>query len=114
MTSRDRMLTALSNGRPDRLPCQVHGWMEYYLKRYLGGMDWWQAYERFDMDYAIYVEPRYLYSDRDLAKWRVERRELGVDSDLRVDVQYAGAAPLIFVPEIDWRAFRGPNIIDAY
>ena len=27
MTSRERMLTALANGRPDRLPCQVHGWM---------------------------------------------------------------------------------------
>ena len=25
MTSRERMLTALANGRPDRLPCQVHG-----------------------------------------------------------------------------------------
>ena len=26
MTSRERMLIALSNGRPDRLPYQVHGW----------------------------------------------------------------------------------------
>jgi hypothetical protein len=75
------MLTALNNGRPDRLPCQVHGWMDYYLKRYLGGMDWWQAYEKFDMDYAIYVSPRYSYSDRDLARWRVERKELGTDAD---------------------------------
>ncbi len=81
MNSRERMLTALNNGRPDRLPCQVHGWMDYYLKRYLGGMDWWQAYEKFDMDFAIYVSPRYTYSDRDLARWRVERKELGVDAD---------------------------------
>jgi len=36
MTSRERMLTALNNGRPDRLPCQVHGWMPYYLHNYLG------------------------------------------------------------------------------
>jgi len=43
MTSRERMLTALNNGRPDRLPCQVHGWMPYYLQHYLNGMDWWQA-----------------------------------------------------------------------
>jgi uroporphyrinogen-III decarboxylase len=75
------MLTALNNGRPDHLPCQVHGWMTYYLNHYLGGMDWWQAYEKFDMDYAIYVSPKYVYSDRDLAKWRVDRRELGVDAD---------------------------------
>ena len=81
MNSRERMLTALNNGRPDRLPCQVHGWMQYYLDHYLGGMDWWQAYAKFGMDYAIYVSPRYTYSDRDLAHWRVERKELGVDAD---------------------------------
>ncbi|MEJ5200079.1 MAG: uroporphyrinogen decarboxylase family protein [Anaerolineae bacterium] len=81
MNSRERMLTALNNGRPDRLPCQVHGWMTYYLNHYLGGMDWWQAYEKFGMDYAMYVSPRYIYSDRDLARWRVDRRELGVDED---------------------------------
>ena len=40
------MLTALSNERPDRLPCQVHGWMDYYLNHYLDGMDWWEAYDR--------------------------------------------------------------------
>ncbi len=81
MNSRERMLTALNNGRPDRLPCQVHGWMQYYLDHYLGGMDWWQAYEKFGMDYAIYVSPRYTYTDRDLARWRIERKELGKDAD---------------------------------
>jgi hypothetical protein len=75
------MLTALNNGRPDRLPCQVHGWMTYYLNHYLGGMDWWQAYEKFGMDFAIYVSPRYIYSDHDLAQWRRERVELGADAD---------------------------------
>ncbi|MBI5093267.1 MAG: hypothetical protein HZB26_12610 [Candidatus Hydrogenedentes bacterium] len=81
MTSRERMMIALGNGRPDRLPCQVHGWMDYYLKHYLGGMDWWQAYERFGMDYAIYVSPDYIYNERDRAKWVVERRDLGVDAE---------------------------------
>ncbi len=81
MNSRERMLTALNNGRPDRLPCQVHGWMTYYLDHYLAGMDWWQAYEKFGMDYAIYVSPRYIYSDRDLTQWRPERVESGADAD---------------------------------
>ncbi len=72
MTSRERMLTALKNGRPDRLPCQVHGWMPYYLKNYLGGMDQWQAFERFGMDYAIYVSPLYSYDEKDMANWLVE------------------------------------------
>ncbi len=80
MTSRERMLTALSNGRPDRLPCQVHGWMDYYLHHYLGGMDWWQAYERFGMDIAMYVSPQYRYDEKNLANWIVERLDMGVDS----------------------------------
>ena len=42
MTSRERMLTALDNGRGDRLPCQVHGWMGYYLAHTLDGADWYQ------------------------------------------------------------------------
>ncbi|MBE0699781.1 MAG: hypothetical protein IH586_22875 [Anaerolineaceae bacterium] len=81
MTPRERMLTALSNGRPDRLPCQVHGWMTYYLNHYLGGIDWWQAYDRFGMDKAIYVSPHYIYADKDFANWRVERSSLGKESD---------------------------------
>ena len=80
MTSRERMLTALANGRPDRLPCQVHGWMAYYLKNCLGGMDWWQASGRFGLDFAIYVEPTYEYADRDLENWVVNHQDLGVDS----------------------------------
>lgn len=80
MTSRERMLCALNNGRPDRLPCQVHGWMDYYLKTYLNGMDWWQAYEKFDMDFAIYVSPKYVYSERELSNWNVETRDMGKDA----------------------------------
>lgn len=81
MNSRERMMIALENGRPDRLPCQVHGWMDYYLKTYLNDTDWFNAYKRFDMDYAIYVSPEYKYNDADLAKWQVNRTELGQDED---------------------------------
>jgi uroporphyrinogen decarboxylase len=79
MTSRERMMIALENGRPDRLPCQVHGWMDFYLKKYLGGADWWQAYDRFGMDVAMYVSPEYRYDEKDLARWQADRKELGVD-----------------------------------
>lgn len=81
MTSRERMLTALANGRPDRLPCQVHGWMPYYLKTYLGDCDWYGAYARFGMDYAIYVSPRYIFAEKDQADWRCEYTDLGTDRD---------------------------------
>ena len=74
------MLTALSNGRPDRLPCQVHGWMPYYLTNYLGGMDPYQAFEKFDMDFAIYVSPSYSWDERQLADWQVDHRDLGTDA----------------------------------
>ena len=79
MTSRERTIIALENGRPDRLPCQVHGWMDYYLKHYLGGMDWYQAYAKFDMDCVIYDNPDYIYDDKTLANWVVQRKDRGKD-----------------------------------
>jgi hypothetical protein len=81
MTPRERILTALDNGKPDRLPGQVHNWMGYYLKNYLGGCDHFQAYERFGLDMAIYVGPRFIYDEKDLAKWQAERTNLGADPD---------------------------------
>jgi len=79
MTGRERFLTAINNKKPDRLPCQVHGWMDYYLNTYLNGMDQYQAYEYFDMDPVIYVWPDYIYNDSDRANWVVDHRELETD-----------------------------------
>jgi hypothetical protein len=81
MTSRERLLTALSNAKPDRLPGQVHNWMGYYLKHYLGGVGPYEAYERFGLDMAIYTGARYDYDEKDLACWQVERTDLGTDLD---------------------------------
>jgi len=72
MTSRQRLLAALSNQRPDRLPCQVHSWMPYYLENYLDGIDQWQAYERFDMDMVIYNYLTPVFDESDQAHWAVE------------------------------------------
>ncbi len=79
MTSRERMLTVLENGRPDRLPGQVHSWMRYYLQNFLGGCDQFEAYERFGLDMAIYSGPSWIYSDRDLANWQESDTFLGTD-----------------------------------
>ena len=81
MTSRERLLAAIHNEKPDRLPVQVHGWMAYYLKRYLGGIDQWQAYERFGMDTVIYTGPRETYSDTDRASWNDVSGPVTTDSD---------------------------------
>lgn len=81
MTPRERMLTAINNGKPDRLPGQVHGWMGYYLNTYLGGVGQFEAYERFGLDMAIYTGPSLKFDERDLANWRLENKRLGQDSE---------------------------------
>lgn len=81
MTGRERFLAAVNNQKPDRLPCQVHSWMEYYLKTYLNNMDQYQAYDFFGMDPVIYVGPEFIFDEKDLAKWEVKYRELGEDAD---------------------------------
>ncbi len=37
-----------------------------------------------------------------------------IDSNMRVSVREEGAAPLVFMPEIDWEKFAERTIIDAY
>ena len=64
MTGRERFLTALHNGKPDRLPCQVHSWMDYYRNTYLGGCDQFAAYEYFGMDPVIYLNPKPVSAER--------------------------------------------------
>ena len=85
MTGRERLLTAINNQRPDRLPCQVHSWMSCYLKTVLNGMDQYQAYEHFGMDPVIYVRPEYEYSEKDLSNWNVSYREAAIDADGNTD-----------------------------
>ena len=78
LTGRERFLLALANEKPDRLPCQVHDWMAYYLATYLGGIDPLSAYERFGMDPVFYVTPRYEYRATDLTNWTIKRTDLGL------------------------------------
>lgn len=79
MTGRERLLCALNNQKADHLPAQIHGWMDYYLKTYLGGKNQWEAYEYFDADLSIYLTPEFIYDDKDLANWQTKRYDLGTD-----------------------------------
>ena len=79
MTGRERLLTAINKGKPDRLPCLIHAWVDYHLKTYMNGMDQFQAYECIGMDPVIYTFPNYIYNDMDLANWAVEQDDLGYD-----------------------------------
>jgi len=55
--------------------------MQYYLDTYLDGCDWYEAYARFDMDFAIYVNPIYQFAKKDLTNWRIKRTDLGTDAE---------------------------------
>lgn len=81
MNGRERFLTAINNQKPDRLPCQVHSWMQYYLDTYLKGKDQFEAYDYFGMDPVIYAGPGFEYDPKDMANWDVKHRDLGVLAD---------------------------------
>ena len=81
MTPRERLITALANGKPDRLPTQVHTWTDYYLNRYLDGCDQYEAHRRFGIDCVAFIMPEFVYSDRSLAHWQARRTELGLDEN---------------------------------
>jgi len=54
MNHRERLLTALAGGKPDRLPATIHGWMDYWANKYMGGADQFEIYRRLDMDAQIF------------------------------------------------------------
>jgi hypothetical protein len=79
MTGRERFLTALHNQKPDRLPCQVHSWMKYYLDTYLNGMDQFAAYDYIGMDPVIYAAAKFIYSEQGAKNWAWETEEAPQD-----------------------------------
>jgi uroporphyrinogen decarboxylase len=103
ISGRERFLTAIANKKPDRLPCQVHNWMEYYLKTYLGGVDQFGAYERFGMDPVIYTRPDFTYSDSDMANWRIE------DIPLPAEPERTNWRQVIHTPDGDITAVLSKN-----
>ncbi len=50
MTSRERLLTALEGGRPDRLPVTTHHLMPWFLGTYLEGISEAEFFRRFGLD----------------------------------------------------------------
>ena len=50
MNSRERLLTALDGGQPDRLPVSTHHVMPYFLDKYLGGISDQAFFDRFGLD----------------------------------------------------------------
>ncbi len=50
MNSRERLLTALDGGQPDRLPVTTHHLMPYFLETYLNGISRERFFDRFGLD----------------------------------------------------------------
>ncbi len=55
MNSRERLLTVLDRGQPDRLPVTTHHLMPYFLDTYMNGTSEEQFFEFFDLDPVTWV-----------------------------------------------------------
>ena len=68
MTPKERMLTALSGGMPDRLPATIHQWQDYHLRTFMGGMTDIEAFRDLGMDAAVTRSP---FLTPTIPSWRV-------------------------------------------
>ena len=57
MTSKQRMLTALDGGIPDRLPVTTHHLMTSFLDKYMGGMYYQDFFDHFGFDPIVWTVP---------------------------------------------------------
>lgn len=73
MTSRERLLTAVDGGVPDRVPASVHQWQPYHLNHYLGGISDLEAFRKFGLDASLGRLPYITKAD---PKWAIETRSL--------------------------------------
>jgi hypothetical protein len=74
MLGKERMLTALRRGVPDRLPVTIHQWQPYYLRHYLGGVDQVEAFRQTGLDAA--VTPFDIFSWEPSDRWLHDRRKV--------------------------------------
>jgi hypothetical protein len=63
MSSRERLLTAIDRGVPDRLPVTTHHLMPYFLDRYMGGASNREFFDRLDLDANYWTTPHRPDSD---------------------------------------------------
>lgn len=57
MTSRERLLTAIKGGVPDRLPATTHHVMPYFLNTYMDGMSTQAFFDHFGLDPILWAVP---------------------------------------------------------
>lgn len=92
MTPKERMLTALHRGKPDRLPATIHQWQDYHLDKYMGGVDALEAFQMVGLDASIQYFAdmgQFWLPDADFTKfstpeWRDEVEVISDDPDNRI------------------------------
>ena len=57
MTSKERFLTVLTGGIPDRLPATTHHLMPYFLKKYMNGMSNAEFFKTTGLDPIVWTNP---------------------------------------------------------
>lgn len=72
MTPKERMITALNLGKPDRVPATIHQWQPFHLKHYMGGKTDIEAFREVGLDAAI---TRFPVIERSTGSWRVSVSE---------------------------------------
>ena len=68
MTSKERLLTALDNRQPDRLPVTTHHIMPYFTEKYMNDISAEEFFDRFEMDAIRWAAP--LTGDPDRGEYR--------------------------------------------
>jgi len=98
MTSRERMLTALGRGVPDRVPATVHQWQAYHLKHFLGGRSDLEAFRYFGLDAAISVFD--VNQGLTTPEWQVESRRYPLE-DGNFRLEYTITTPAGVLTQLD-------------
>jgi uroporphyrinogen-III decarboxylase len=82
MTSRERMLTALEMGIPDRVPVTIHQWQDYHLKTFMGGVSDIEAFRAVGLDAAITIWDA--NEGKTTPQWQVDTRNTHTGPDQRI------------------------------
>ena len=78
MTSKERLLAAIHNETPDRLPATVHQWQGYHLDKYMNGISDLEAFKQVGLDAQIqYFEDmaQFWLVDADFTKLNTQEYE---------------------------------------
>lgn len=92
MNSKERMLLAINNEKPDRLPVSIHQWQKYHLDRFMGGISDVEAFKRCGLDaqiqYSEETNPFWLMNEHvsrfDTSLWKDEAKIIKDDPDARI------------------------------